>query len=240
MLLETAIMERRTQSFPGLLDDPVFQLQDLQGRSELHIAPLRNPLPTRATGGPSPLEPKAAGELESTTGKIKLESQQTPSSSRKRTPSITPATVIQARDTRKPITAISELLDSTTTTANENTFLHLPSFVSLSVVEKQFLSPPSMSQYLRAAKRPRLDPEIGTSDDYIHLPRPQQQHQEPRAPPLLPTIVNGIHEPPPNAALLPPMETNTHSRMSHNQNTGAQPSPGDRENCQCSASREDA
>jgi hypothetical protein len=213
-------MEGLAQPLPGLLDDPLFQKKDLQGRSELHIAPLRNPLPTRTTGGPSPLEPKASRDLESTSSKVKLDSQQTPSSTRGKTPSITPATVILARDARKPITAISELLESTTTATSENTFVQLPSFVSLSAVEKTFMSPPSTTQDLRATKRLRLDPNIGNSDDYIHLPRPQQQHQGPRAPPLLPTIVKGIHEPPPNAALLPPMETNTQAGLNKGQTAG--------------------
>jgi len=214
-------MEGLGQPLPGLLDDPLFQKKDLQGRSELHIAPLRNPLPTRTTGGPSPLEPKASRDLESTSSKVKLDGQQTPSSTREKMPSITPATVILARDARKPITAISELLESTTTATSENTLVQLPSFVSLSAVEKTFMSPPSTTQDLRATKRLRLDPNIGNSDDYIHLPRPQQQHQGPRAPPLLPTIVNGIHEPPPNAALLPPMETNTQARLNKGQTAGA-------------------
>jgi hypothetical protein len=219
-LSSLAAMERRGQSLPGLLDDPLFQTMDLQSRSELHIAPLRNPMPIRSTAGPSPLEPKASGDLESTSSKVKLDSQQTPSSKRKRVPSITPATVILARDARKPITAISELLESTTTTTNENTLVQLPSFVSLSAVEKTSISPPSTSQNQRATKRLHLEADVGSSDDYIHLPRPQQQNQGPRAPPLLPTIVNGIHEPPPNAALLPPMETNTQARMDQRHNAG--------------------
>ena len=129
--LETAVMERRAQPLPGLLDDPLFQV------ASVHIAPLRNPLPTRATSGPSPLEPKASGDLESTSGKVKLDNQQPPASTRKRTPSITPASVIQARDTRKPITAISELLESTTSANHGNELVQLPSFVSLSVVENK-------------------------------------------------------------------------------------------------------
>ena len=212
-------MDRRGQPLPFFLDDHLLQTTDLQDRSDLHIAPLRNPLPSRTTGGLSPLEPKASRDLESTASKVKLGSQQTPSSRRKRTPSITPATVILARDARKPITAISELLESSATPTNENNVVQLPSFVSLSAVEKTSLSPASTTQDLRAIKRLRLDSDVANSDDYIHLPRPQQQHQGPRAPPLLPTIVNGIHEPPPNAALLPPMETNTQARMNHRQST---------------------
>ena len=212
-------MERRGQPLPLFLDDHLFQTTDLQDRSELHIAPLRNPLPSRTTGGLSPLEPKASRDIESTASKVKLGSQQNPSSGRKRTPSITPATVILARDARKPITAISELLESAATPTNENNVVQLPSFVSLSAVEKTSLSPASTTQDLRATKRLRLDPDAANSDDYIHLPRPQQQHQESRPPPLLPTIVNGIHEPPPHAALLPPMETNTQARMNHRQST---------------------
>jgi hypothetical protein len=214
-------MERRSQPLPGLLDDPLFQVVSAQRRSDLHIAPLRNPIPTLTSSGPSPLEPKASGDLGSTSGKVKLDSQQTPGSTRKRTPSITPASVIQAQDTRKPITAISELLESTTSATTENDLVQLPSFVSLSAVENKNISPPTTGEELRASKRLRLDPDLGSLDDYIHLPRPQQQNQGPRAPPLLPTIVNGIHEPPPNAALLPPMETNTHSRICQTQTTGA-------------------
>lgn len=200
------------QLLPGLLDDPHFQDIGFLGRSDLHIAPLLNPVPTRTVGIPSPLEPKTSRDVETTAGKVRLGAQQPPSAASKRTPPITPATVILARDTRKPITAISELLESTETPAHDAGVTQLPSFVSLSVVEKTYLSPILMSQEPRATKRPRLDLEAGITDDYIHLPRPQQQHQGQRAPPLLPSIVNGIHEPPPNAALLPPMATESQSR----------------------------
>src|SRR3954447_5043147 len=105
------MMEGLGQSLPGLLDDPLFQTKNLQGRSELHITPLRNPLPPRTTCGPSPLEPKASRDLASTSSKVKIDGQQAPSSAWEKTPSITPATVILARDARKPITAISELLE---------------------------------------------------------------------------------------------------------------------------------
>ena len=210
--IDSRAIESAAQPLPGLLDDPQFQSLDFPTRSDLHIAPLRNPVPGRTPGIPSPLEPKASRDVESTSSKAKLSSQQKASRTAKRTPPITAATIILAKDARKPITAISELLESTTQSANEPVIAQLPSFVSLSVVEKSYLSPPSMNSELRATKRPRLELDLGISDDYIHLPRPQQQHQGQRAPPLLPAIVNGIHEPPPNAALLPPMATETQSR----------------------------
>lgn len=205
-------MEGFTHQLPGLFDDPQFQDLDFPPRSGLHIAPLRNPVPSRTFGIPSPLEPQASHDVDSRPSEVKLGSRQNASTITKKTPPITPATIIHARDARKPITAISELLESTTKPMSEPVIAQLPSFVSLSVVEKTYLSPPLLSQELRGTKRPRLELDMGLSDDYIHLPRPQQQHQGPRAPPLLPAIVNGIHEPPPNAALLPPMATEKQSR----------------------------
>lgn len=54
-------------------------------------------------------------------------------------------------------------------------------------------------------KRRRLEEESPLREDFVHLPRPEplagSEHQQPRIPPLL----QGLHEPPPNAALFPPI-----------------------------------
>ncbi|KAH7358142.1 MYB DNA-binding domain-containing protein [Plectosphaerella cucumerina] len=51
---------------------------------------------------------------------------------------------------------------------------------------------------------------IASKDDILHLPQPVKK-QKPAPQPLLPSmppIINGLHEPPPNAALFPPISSN--------------------------------
>ncbi|KAH6697064.1 MYB DNA-binding domain-containing protein [Plectosphaerella plurivora] len=51
---------------------------------------------------------------------------------------------------------------------------------------------------------------LASKDDILHLPQPVKK-QKPAPQPLLPSmppIINGLHEPPPNAALFPPISSN--------------------------------
>ena len=206
-------MEGFSEPAPGLLDVPQLQVLDFPPRSELRIAPIRDPVPLRASNIPSPLEPNTPQDGEFRISTAKIVDQKSVSAILKKTPPITPATVILARDARKPITAISELIESESHSrpADHHAAVPLPSFVTLSAVENSFVASSGSADELRASKRPRLEMDNTAPDDYIHLPRPHQKQQGQRAPPLLPAMVNGIHEPPPNAALLPPMDTEKHT-----------------------------
>ena len=181
------------EPLPGLLDDPLLHLPDLPSRNNVRIPPLRDPFPSRALSILSPLEPNAPGEKQ-IQGGVKLGSCKNASKQQRTTPKITPADVIFARDTKKPNLAISALLESSST--NQLPKLLPPSFVNLAAVENNS----SFHSWL-----PEYPPDQEHHGDYVQLPRPRQKEASKRVP-LLPTIVNGIHEPPPSAALLPPME----------------------------------
>jgi Myb-like DNA-binding domain len=187
------------EPLPGLLDDPLLHLPDLPSRTDVRIPPLRNPFPSRALRVPSPLEPNAPGDKQ-IPGGVQLESSKNASKAQRTTPKITPADVISARDTKKPNLAISALVETSST--NQLPRLLPPSFVNLAAVENNSSFPSWLPEY-SPSKRVKLDQEHHS--DYLQLPKPRQKEASKRVP-LLPTIVNGIHEPPPSAALLPPME----------------------------------
>lgn len=197
-----------SEPLPGLLDDPQFQI-DLPWNN-LPIAPLRDPGTQRNANAPSPLEPEAGNAT-------------TPSHPGRPTshragdrPNITPSDVLQARESRKPHLAISELVDG-----NEEPDTHsaqLPSFVSLSVVEK---SPTQQHQGLTQHAQKRRREDVDHPHDLgRQLPRPAQREQAiPRPAPLLPAMVTGLHEPPPSANLLPSMDANRRPGMTRSVTT---------------------
>ena len=187
------------EPLPGLLDDPLLHLPDLPPRTDVRIPPLRDPFPSRALTVLSPLEPNAP-DGKQIQGGVKLGSSKNPSQAERTTPKITPADVISARDTKKPNLAISALVESSSTSQLPR--LLTPSFVNLAAVENNSSFQSWPAEY-SPSKRVKLDHEY--HGDYVQLPKPQQKEASKRVP-LLPTIVNGIHEPPPSAALLPPME----------------------------------
>jgi len=203
-------MEGAPQLLPGLLDDPQCQISDLPNRSNVIIAPLRNPVPVWNHSIPLPLEPKAARDVEAGSSKAKLGDRKLKPATSKQSPPTTPAPVALTSEPRKPITAISELIESSARSSDEPTAAQLPSFVSLSAVEMSYPLDVHSNRDFRLSKRPRLDGDA--QDDFIHLPRPHHKNQGLRAPPLIPAIVNGLHEPPPGACLLPSMPLETQTR----------------------------
>ncbi|KAK4939405.1 hypothetical protein LTR10_020302 [Elasticomyces elasticus] len=208
-----------TEPLPGLLDDPQFQITDLPALTDFHIAPLRNPAPTRHANVPSPLEPLTDNILNnSRSTKSKKPSED--HIERKRGPKITPNDVLLAREAKKPHLAISELLDANN--GPEIAPTHLPSFISLSVVEKSPVQAPTCLENSQGRKRSRHDVETEhISLDLIRrLPRPAQKDERPNRPaPLLPAMVTGLHEPPPSAALLPSIDVDSRPTMSRSGTT---------------------
>ncbi|ETI28168.1 hypothetical protein G647_00617 [Cladophialophora carrionii CBS 160.54] len=195
-----------TEPLPGLLDDPQFQITDLPALTDFHIAPLRNPAPSRHANIPLPLEP-VAGKIHNNSRATKSTVRREDESEKRRAPKITPSDVLLAREAKKPHLAISELLE-----ANDGSDMvptQLPSFISLSVVEKSPIQAPSPLEHGHAQKRLRLDTdgEAVALEMIRHLPRPAQKEDRPNRPaPLLPAMVTGLHEPPPSAALLPSID----------------------------------
>jgi hypothetical protein len=198
------------EPLPGLLDNPQFT-NDLPWNN-LSIAPLRNPAPPqqRNANAPSPLEPGNASAVGPSGRSRSGSSQGLRRDGSRRPPNITPSDVLQARESRKPHLAISELVDDNDDASSSSG--QLPSFVSLSVVEKSPTQTPQLlhqTSLAPAHKRPRLesDSEHASHDLGRQLPRPAQREQAVhRLAPLLPTMVTGLHEPPPSAALLPSMD----------------------------------
>ncbi|OAP59059.1 hypothetical protein AYL99_06357 [Fonsecaea erecta] len=194
------------EPLPGLLDDPLFQLPDLPALTDIQIAPLRNPAPSRHANVPLPLEPVADNSLgNGRTTKNTTHAVDSPE--RKRPPKITPNDVLLAREAKRPHLAISELLEANQGPDPAPT--SLPSFISLSVVEKSPIQVPSFLEHPHSLRRLRLD---GDNDHVAldwnrHLPLPaQKEDRHTRPAPLLPAMVTGLHEPPPSAALLPSID----------------------------------
>ncbi|RGP68045.1 myb dna- containing [Fusarium sporotrichioides] len=58
---------------------------------------------------------------------------------------------------------------------------------------------------------------IHVKDDFVQLPQPLKKQKATQQAPVMPPIINGLHEPPPHAALFPPI-----SSESFNSNDGSQ------------------
>jgi hypothetical protein len=195
-----------TEPLPGLLDDPQFSISDLPALTDFHIAPLKDPAPLKHSNVPLPLEPVTANGL--STSRNTRAGQHSERLPVKRTPQITPSDVLLAREAKKPHLAISELIEDVDAQPQQ-----LPTYISLSVVEKSPIPTPSRIEARVEAgpvlKKPRLDYEIdvGSHEFGRQLPRPAQKEIPASRPaPLLPAMVTGLHEPPPSAALLPSMD----------------------------------
>lgn len=191
------------EPLPGLLDDPQFQMSDLPHLTDYHIAPLRDPAPSRSIYAPLPLEPTAGNNVHTgTTSAAKHVPE------KRKTPKISPSEVLYPRNTKKPSLSISELVEAQT--EKEASQFQLPSFISLAIVERSPVQHTQSISSLRPNKRPRLDyDDVAANDEYRHLPLPSQKEAQHagRTKPLLPAMVTGLHEPPPTAALLPSMAT---------------------------------
>lgn len=159
----------------------------LRGRpnlSDVHIPPLRDPQPNpRVSQAPLPLELLEQSTSNDDDVRGRLESG-------------------SAKEPKKPHLAISELLDAPS--ENDIAQVQLPSFVSLSVVEKSpTQSHLNVSSHGYPHKRPRLESE---TDVNRLLPRPIQKDDKQELP-LLPAMVTGLNDPPPSVRLLPSMDT---------------------------------
>ncbi|WEW57489.1 hypothetical protein PRK78_002956 [Emydomyces testavorans] len=180
-------------SAPSVPDDPFFQSRDIPVRPHLRIAPLRNPIPPGSRRIPSPLEPATIAARESSTLKLL---------------------------NGNPPTELPTLKDFLKAARRDNDLLHipgvlsnseqpprtiLPAFISLSAVEKLPYSSFS-DETLR--KRRRLD-TAGENFGELLLPIPKVQKEIPQRRPFGPLpVLNELKEPPPNAALFPPIEEN--------------------------------
>ncbi|KAK5465370.1 hypothetical protein LTS15_001933 [Exophiala xenobiotica] len=211
-LLLKHTMNGITEPLPGLLDDPQFQITDLPALTDFQIAPLRNPAPTRHANVPLPLEPLADNILNNSRNS-KNKKPAEGHYEKKRGPKITPNDVLLAREAKKPHLAISELLDANNGPDIAPT--QLPSFISLSVVERSPIQAPTSLYPSNKRAKLDVDPDHISLDLIRRLPRPAQKDDRQNRPaPLLPAMVTGLHEPPPSAALLPSIDVESRPAIS--------------------------
>ncbi|PNY25160.1 40S ribosomal protein S4-A [Tolypocladium capitatum] len=52
---------------------------------------------------------------------------------------------------------------------------------------------------------------LNVKDDFVQLPQPMKKQKAAQQAPTMPPIINGLHEPPPHAALFPPIASNSFS-----------------------------
>ncbi|KAL4942202.1 hypothetical protein BDV06DRAFT_192687 [Aspergillus oleicola] len=88
----------------------------------------------------------------------------------------------------------------------------LPAFVNLRALERFPYSSFDDDGH-QSRKRRRLDPQHESFAEHVQLPKPHAQKEQ-RPPPFGPfAILNGLNEPPPNAALLPPIEAGSITQL---------------------------
>ncbi|KAL2836117.1 hypothetical protein BJY01DRAFT_222530 [Aspergillus pseudoustus] len=166
----------------------------------LRIAPLREPVPSRSLRTPSTLEPNAIGAREPN--------------------ALSKASVPPPRN--EPCGPVLEGLNAPRPKKNEylsDSLLEpppprpiLPAFVNLRALER-FPYSSFDDDGVPSRKRRRVDIQSDTFGEHLQLPIPQAQKEQ-RPPPFGPfAILNGLNEPPPNAALLPPIEPSSITQL---------------------------
>jgi hypothetical protein len=180
----------------------------------LRIAPLREPVSSRTLSVPSPLEPNASGARENNISKGNQNNGKVPANAKTNLPTVTE--FLNAARTKK-----TELAVDTQSSVERLPRPILPAFVSLRALEKFPFSSSFDDDALQGPrKRRRLDLQADSFSEHLQLPIPQAQKEQ-RPPPFGPfAILNGLNEPPPNAALLPPIEAGSNISQLLNKPSG--------------------
>ncbi|KAL2219187.1 MYB DNA-binding domain protein [Thermoascus aurantiacus ATCC 26904] len=176
-------------------DDTLPQIRDLPQLSSLRIAPLRQPVSSRILNVPSPLEPNASSGIRETS------LPKTTNSSSGTSPAKLP-TLEEFLNAARTNTHVGHPLDPIPSLEPPPKTI-LPAFINLRTVEKL---PYSSFDEDVPRKRRRVDVQGELFGENLQLPIPHAQNEK-KPPPFGPfTILNGLNEPPPNAALFPPIE----------------------------------
>ncbi|KAJ5766841.1 uncharacterized protein N7511_004457 [Penicillium nucicola] len=180
----------------------------------LRIAPLREPVSSRTLSVPSPLEPNASGARENNISKGNKNNGTVPANTKTNLPTVTE--FLNAARTRK-----TELSADSQSSVERLPRPILPAFVNLRALEKFPFSSSFDDDALQGPrKRRRLDLQADSFSEHLQLPIPQAQKEQ-RPPPFGPfAILNGLNEPPPNAALLPPIEAGSNISQLLNKPSG--------------------
>ncbi|PKY07837.1 hypothetical protein P168DRAFT_286021 [Aspergillus campestris IBT 28561] len=195
-----------TGTYAKALDES--QVRELPQLQSFRIAPLRQPVSSRVLSVPSPLEPDASGAREpSAIPKTSNSSGALPSRNNDPSGGGAPESSNVARTTKKPGDASADPQPSLEPPPKPI----LPAFVNLRALERFPYS--SFDDDTHARKRRRLGIHADSFGEHLQLPIPQAQKEQ-RPPPFGPfAILNGLNEPPPNAALLPPIEAGSISQL---------------------------
>lgn len=183
-------------------------LRELPQLQSLRIAPLREPVSSRILSVPSPLEPNTSTTREShAISKTNAPNGNLSAKTNASLPTVTE--FLNAARTRK-----SEPSVESQANVDPPPKPILPAFVNLRAIERFPFSSSFDDDALHAPrKRRRLDVLTESFSDHLQLPIPQAQKEQ-RPPPFGPfAILNGLNEPPPNAALLPPIEAGSISQL---------------------------
>lgn len=165
----------------------------------LRIAPLREPVSSRTLSVPSPLEPNASGTRDSNNiSNSNSKNGKIPANAKTGLPTVTE--FLNAARIKK-----TEPSADSQSNVERLPKPILPAFVNLRALEKFPFSSSFDDDALQGPrKRRRRDPQADSFSEHLQLPIPQAQKEQ-RPPPFGPfAILNGLNEPPPNAALLHP------------------------------------
>ncbi|KAL4884731.1 hypothetical protein BJY04DRAFT_181898 [Aspergillus karnatakaensis] len=170
-------------------------------RPHLRIAPLREPVSSRSLRIPLTLEPNASGIRE-------------PSAIPK--PGA-PAGILPPRNEPGAPVLESSNRPKKSDYAPESLLDPLPRLILPAFVNPRALERFPYSSFdddsLQSRKRRRVDFQSESFGEHLQLPIPQAQKEQ-RPPPFGPfAILNGLNEPPPNAALLPPIEAGSITQL---------------------------
>lgn len=193
--MESSSLVHHPLAAPPLLDDALPQIQDHHAQHRnLRIPPLRDAVPSRSITNPSPLEPNTTG------------AQEPPNVPRAGGLTGNPPSELPTLEDFLHAARSKSFMDS-----SPESLLNpepppktiLPAFINLRAVEK--LPYASFDEEV-PRKRRRMDVNGDVFGEHLQLPVPQNQKEKKRPPfgPL--TILNGLNEPPPNAAMFPPIE----------------------------------
>lgn len=177
--------------------------------ASLRIAPLREPVSSRTSSAPSPLEPNASGARESNSiTTAPAAGGSLPANAKAGLPTVTE--FLNAARTKRAEPAATDAQSNVEPPPRPI----LPAFVNLRALERfPFASSFDDDALQGPRKRRRFDLQADSFGEHLQLPIPQAQKEQ-RRPPFGPfAILNGLNEPPPNAAILPPIEAGSISQL---------------------------
>lgn len=160
----------------AFLDDPIMQLEDAPDHSPLRIPPLQGPVRPRSSSRPSPLEPSAGVNSSLYAGTAKLTSRR--------------KALAEAKPIGEPDVEETPMMRSSSQE-------HVQKYYERQGDEQ--IEPTSL-------KRRRLLQHAENLTDFVQLPKPPTKSKQDKLPPFEPiSVLNQLHEPPPSAALFPPI-----------------------------------